>query len=476
MIPSISLARLIIQKKLKAPIVIGGFDSENEAAAVMEMSNDFEFAIWGEGEIPLQMLCEKLKTKSDNYDDIARLVYRKNNKLVFNRKKHENTRIDLNHSVMDYSDYFRTLKKYKIDKKLTCIPVENGRGCRWNKCRFCFLNTSYEYWEKNNVKIVNEIQDAVNKYGVNTFGFTGNDLIGKDIGKFENLLDTLIQIQLKSENAFHFMGEVIPVGITQKVMEKMGQLEFSIQVGYEAVSDGILKKMNKMSRFADLILIVKLAQKYGVKIIGANIIYGIPNESKIDVVESTCNLPFLRFMLRKQDFVHRKIPLAIKKGTVFFNMVENKDFWNSNYIYSLLPNQFSKNIKDRFELFQFESDSFKNFYEWKIFDTVEQEYLDNIYNYRITIVNNILHYREYKNNKQTKSIYFEPEYREILRETNNKVISFNKLYKCLLVKFPRLKEEFLKFALLELKQEYLLYFNHSMSQIISVIDIEVPFS
>ena len=67
-VPAAIISRIFKERNANIPIVIGGFDSKDEASAVMEMNKDFDFAIWGEGEYSLQMLCDNLKNNINNYE------------------------------------------------------------------------------------------------------------------------------------------------------------------------------------------------------------------------------------------------------------------------------------------------------------------------------------------------------------------------------------------------------------------------
>ena len=407
---------------------------------------------------------------------IPRLIYRKDNNVTFSDST-ESSYLDLNTTIPDYCDYFDAAEKYRIKKESICIPSENGRGCRWNKCKFCFLNTAYKYREKNIEHLVTEIKNFAGKFNVYSFNFTGSDLVGHNSKNFESLLDALIKLNNESENEFTFGAEIIPKNISAKTIQKMALANFIVQIGYEAVSDSLLKKMNKLTRFADLIFFIKFAHKYGVFIKTANIITKIPNETKADIMEAAYNLPFLRFFLGEQGFEHNHSSLKIKKGTEFFKSIEDekKYLWSHNPLYSLLPEKLTAKIKDRFSLFYFFSERSPNSTEWEIFKNIDQCYTKDRFYYKITFCENLLYYREYCNNEFVKSICFdEPEYIDILKETNNQIISLDMLHRQLSHKYPNITKKYLVDCLKTLKEEYLIYFNSKMTQIISIIDLESP--
>ena len=471
-IPAFMVSGILKKREPSIPIVIGGFDSKDEALAVMEMNDDFDFATWGEGEFSLQMLSDNLKNGIEDYDSIPNLFYRKNDKLVSTNVSQSN-HFNLNTVSPDYTDYFVAVEEGNIDKNKIWVTIENGRGCRWNKCKFCFLNTAYKHREKDHNILLSEIQQIAHKYNVYSFSFIGSDLIGFNNKKFELLLDSLITLNSESESEFYFSGEVIPKNISIKTMQKMALPNFVVQIGYESISDRLLKKMNKLSQFADLIFFLKFAQKYGVLVKGANIITNIPGEDEDDVMEAVYNLPFLRFFLGKQEFQHEYRQVRIKKGTEFYKDIQNNSehLWHHNPVYSLLPEKMTNKISNRFSFFAFSTDYLKNNAAWEILKKFDRYYTENRFYYKLSFVDKKLHYKEYNGSKLMKSICFDkPEYIDVLRETTDKVISFDTLYNKLQHKYPNITKKHLKTCLSDLREEFLLYYNSKMTQIISILD------
>ena len=104
-----------------------------------------------------------LKIKPIVLEKIPGLIYRKGPKIISSKIKRANgDYADLNISGPDFEDYFKYVKNTALKKD--ALLVGNARGCRWNKCLFCFLNIWQNYRAKNNSKIVSEIAEISEKY------------------------------------------------------------------------------------------------------------------------------------------------------------------------------------------------------------------------------------------------------------------------------------------------------------------------
>lgn len=475
-IPSLVLADIIKAENPKQPIVIGGFDSEDEAVSFMGTSNNFDFAIWGEGEIPLLSLCNGLKNNTHEFNKIPRLVYRKEESELISTKNESGScgYTELDNLSPDFKDYFKYAKKYGIKQEDIVFPIEDARGCRWNKCKFCFLNINYNFRAKSNEKIVSEIVETSKKYGIYSFLFVSTDIAGLQIKGFEDLLDRMLQA-LSHDNEYIFSCELIPKNIPMSIIKKMAMLNFAVQIGYESTSDSLLAKMNKITRFADLIFFIKFAQKYGLRVHGANIITNILGETADDVMEAAGNLPFLRFFLGEKGFFHERAHLNIKKGSVFYNSLsdDEKLSWSKDVFFDIIPEQMKNNIKNRFSLFRFSSDCIRNNDLWEDFFSLSAYYEKNRYYYNTVEGEKYISYKEYCNEELVKSITFDdPLYIDILKETNEKIESVTSLSAILSRKYKKLKKKELLTCLKLLKEEKLLYYNDNIEKsIISIVKL-----
>ena len=477
-IPSLYFSDFIKRKlQSEAPIIIGGLDTQDEARSMMEICDKFDYAIWGEGEYPLLSLLNLIKNfkcKEESLKDIPRTFFRSNSSIIAGCNNCSDL-FDFD-KIPDHSDYFKVVKEYDIALDSICIPIENGRGCRWNKCRFCVVNVCYnKVREKSNEEIIKEIIYFI-EHGFSVFSFTGTDFLDWNSPKNNTLVNSLLSLQNDVDKKLTFACEIIPYRLSQRMCKVLSAMGCIIQVGYEATGDRLLKKLNKKTRFADLIRFLKLANRYGMLIRGINILTGLPDEEKEDIIEAANNIPFLRFFIGERGIKHFFNRLHIKEGSTYYDILNGKEknVWTDNYIYDLLPMKLLKKIKNRFHLFSFYNNYLQNEQEWNLYKNINNYYTQNGFYYNFIYIDKILHYQEYCNGELIKSIDFAQQiYIDILNEANEYVISFTVLLKKLKIKHSKLTENLLSSYLLELKNEYLLYYNGNKTQIISIVDVKV---
>lgn len=75
----------------------------------------------------------------------------------------------------------------------TILLIEGSRGCHWNRCKFCYLNTDCRYRVKSPDKIYKEIKYMMNRHAIYSFEFLDNNFLGLDLAN--ELLDGLIEIK-----------------------------------------------------------------------------------------------------------------------------------------------------------------------------------------------------------------------------------------------------------------------------------------
>lgn len=456
-------------------IVIGGFGDKAAACEALNTNKFVDFSIWGEGEYPLLELSDLLAEGNSDFSSIPGLVYRNKNNIRYG-EKHSKLLDVQNYIYPDFDDFIQLIKKGEVDKDMVSLTIESERGCHWNRCKFCSGNIGYKYRKRSPESIAGEIDMLVTNYGITRFRFVGNDLVGRDIQQFETLLDRIITLSNRHEEKFDIFAEIIHSDFNSKIIKKMSIAGLNnVQIGYEAISDELLKKMDKKTDFADHILFLKFASKYGITIGGPNIIRGIIGETEDDVIESINNLIFLRFFINKnpKKFSHNISRLKIESGSKFSNMLkkDERKKWNINLFKYLLPVPFIEEDR-RFALFDFTS-QLENHVVWEWFDNFNKFYEETFFDYTIMDNDSIYYYIEFMDGKQTENIAFdEPEYIEILKIADEQVVSFNIILKKIRDKFPNMNRERLIDIISDLKSSYLLYSNKDFSRIISIINID----
>ncbi len=469
------LAKWAKEIKPDIKVVIGGFENIINAKAVFEKFKIYDIAVFGEGEESLYKIYNYFIKKDIDIINIPQIIYKKGNELIVNTNNADN---DFNYSFPDNIDFFKQINNRFTEKELL-ISIETSRGCRWNKCNFCALNWGLSYKEKEEDNIVKEIRYNYEKHGIKSYFFTDNDVVGKRKKRFENLLNKLIKLGEDLNTEFELHADVLHLTFDKILIKKMSLAGFkSVQIGYEGITDEMLKKLNKSTTFADNLLFLKFSNEFDINCSATGLIIGIPEETKNDVLESLENLHFLRFFLNEKEmskpkFTHRFAELVLFYNTTYWKMLneKNRRKFNLNPTYNLMPDDMFDE-KERYSLFGL-TKSPDNINYWEQFMSVSNFYEKNNFRYYLLTNNNKIHYLEYQNDLQIDSVIFDDIlYWDTLSFSNDKVISFNKLFELLSEKYIDLTKDKLQNILEELKNKYLLYASNDYKKIVSIINTD----
>ncbi|MDY4250770.1 radical SAM protein [Bacteroides pyogenes] len=458
------------------PIVAGGISNKIEAVAMLHNFKEYDYAIWGEGEIPLHQLCRFLNNEI-SIEEIPNVAYRNDDGETLISKCNNRLFSNLNNTKPDFSDYFNCCKRYNIHDIKTMVPLESSRGCHWNKCKFCFLTEGYRNRAKENQSIIAEILDTIEKYGIYEFVFLDNDVIFNDFDKFEDLLDRLIQIKDKYEDFGIWNGEVVTKGLNADIIKRMTLAGFkSIQIGYEAVSDSLLRKICKKNTFSSNLMFVKWAKEYDLNLQGLNVITGLIGEEDSDIISSTRNLHYLRFFLKKEITKHDIIPLQIMKSSRYFKVLKERgdlNLWNDNLLYDLFPQNYIHD-DNKYELMFFSSMISNPL--WDNFRRVNDYYETTNFNYKLyyggkeTIL-----YVELIDKKIVSKLEFDIKnefHWKILKFCNKRVRSLDEIIQFLNISGNKEKQVLATNALADLNAEYILYSNAEYTENIAIINTD----
>jgi radical SAM superfamily enzyme YgiQ (UPF0313 family) len=454
-----------VMKRLKEfnpalTVVIGGIRDKSQALEFMRIY-EADYAVWGEGEIPLALLASALE-KGTSLEEVPQLVYRTGKTLAATTDSCARVPLD-SFPFADHADYFATYEQYpyQLESPIT-IPIWGSRGCFWHKCNFCDLNENYTYGARSPENIVAEIEYQSKKYDVENFIFVDNELAGTK-KRFKTLLNLLLESSSKRKIKYYIFAEIIPIFMNPEIAHLMQLVTFhQVQIGFEAMTDALLEKMCKIHRFAYNIQAVKLGNVYNLKIDGLNIIRGIPTETKEDIVESCENLRFLRFYLN-QITLNPSL-LMLYKGAPFYKGIPPDELlnWKDNpFYYELSPLNVIPDAK-RFEFFGFYNRGLDPL--WRTFENLLALYTEQPWSYT---------WVEYPDSSRIEE-KGPTEYEYGLTRDETDLLIF-----CDTVKsFREVKENFshsektLCTMMESLKSAGLLYYDDKMHTIISVLEAE----
>jgi len=446
--------------------VVGGINSIGQGLEFMRVFKKADFAIWGEGEIPFLMLLRNIENPS-SFKKIPNLIYRKKDEILPTFEITTEELPDINqYPFADHTDYFNTLNEHQfniINTSESSIPIWGTRSCWWNKCKFCVLYKGGYFRERSPENIVAEIEYQSKKHDTDNFLFVDADAGRKDRKSFDKLLKVLIQSSEQRTKPYKIFSMMSPLRLDRKSFETMSKIIFeSIQIGFEAMTDSLLRKMMKKQSLAYNIQTLKLAEEQKFPLTNLNIIRGIPSETQEDVIESINNLKFLRFYLNEYNL--QLSELVLFKGSPFYSELSNreiKEAWNKSYEWLEVKDLDLFSSADKYEFFGFVRKNLVNSSLWNIFGICLKLYQSDGFRYN---------WFEYSDGS---SLIKEGEKGYIINPTETEILIFCdtvKTFTEIRNHFPKLKKNELQEILLILRSEGLLYFrNDFKSFFISVI-------
>jgi radical SAM superfamily enzyme YgiQ (UPF0313 family) len=473
-IPGIILAKKVKEIAPHVKVVVGGFGNANVAQEAMNLCSEFDIATWGEGEYPLLHLYNALLQEDVLLSEVPRLLYRNESELKQSDSKKSDYLDMENFNSPDYNDFYNTIPEDQ-DKDDINIPLSSIRSCHWGKCKFCDFNHGYKLRMRSPESIINEIVEISSKFEVYTYSFVDSDTFG-NIDHFNKLLDLLIDLKLKTQWDLSFWSEIIPNPHFDKdIVDKMAIAGFkNIFIGYDGLSDSMLKGMNKRNSFADNLNLVKLSIAQGINPY-VNVIRFLPHESEEEIQECIQNLHFTRFFYHDSvvEFKHNFVDLVMSSMSKYYRELDTqeKDEYCVDIITHLCPSLQSEG-NERFHLFRYKHQNPWSQELWNNLTNTEKHYQEHCYRYKIQMHQGILYYTEYCDGEEIENITFEePEYGLIIKHTQNQSLNFETLYNKVKSDLELINENKLLQSMSHLLEAGIIYYDIKLDQIISLVHI-----
>jgi ribosomal peptide maturation radical SAM protein 1 len=288
---SLYFIRKIKERFSKLFIAVGGSACAGALGKdLLRIFSEIDFVVNEEGEIPLYELVYLLKNGSEIKNrPIPGVLSRngKNETVPFSH--HQINNLDAL-PVPDYDDYFALLKRFTVNKTFfPTLPMEISRGCWWNRkggCAFCNLNLQWRgYRSKSPSRVATEVDRLTARYQTLSVTFMDNLLPGNKSGDIFQRLQGL-------EKDLNLFGEIrasTPLPVLES-MRKAGMRK--VQIGIEALSSRLLKKMNKGTTAIENIEVMRHCEELGI-VNTSNLILYFPGSDEQDVNETLRNLDFV---------------------------------------------------------------------------------------------------------------------------------------------------------------------------------------
>ena len=295
---SLYLIREVKKRFSNLSIVVGGSIFTGDATQnLFKTFPEINIVVNGEGELPLSRLVFHLRKsrRIDKMLPIKGIVTPES--AGYNRSPIFNQMADLSDlSPPDYDDYFDLLQSFSPGKTFfPTLPMEMSRGCWWRRpfengkstgCAFCNLNLQWEgYRAKKPTQTVSEIDHLTTKYKTLSVAFMDNLLplktskeIFTGIGKLKKDLHLFGEIRATTPR--HILADMQIAGMKE------------VQIGIEALSTRLLRKLNKGTTAIQNLEIMKHCETLGISN-SSNLILYFPSSDQEDVDETLRNLEFV---------------------------------------------------------------------------------------------------------------------------------------------------------------------------------------
>jgi len=289
------LIRRIKEKRPGLIIVVGGSMFAGESwRGLLQAFPQIDLAVSGEGERPLSRLVSYLRDSADlaTLPPVPGVVARNHPPLGEAVTSWQAPDLSALPSP-DFDDYFKLLDGFGPGKNFfPALTVEASRGC-WRRrsiepgetggCAFCNLNRQWRgYRAKSPGQIAAEIDGLTGRHKVLAVNFMDNLLPVKSLPETAERLDRLG----KDLALFGEIRATTPFSVLA-AMKAAGFRE--VQIGIEALSTSLLKKINKGTTAMDNLEIMKNCEELGL-VNASNLIVRFPGSDEAEVEETLRNI------------------------------------------------------------------------------------------------------------------------------------------------------------------------------------------
>ena len=289
------LAREIQRRCPELKIVLGGSSVAGASGrAIVSAFKWIDAAVQGEGEKPLAALVERLRSGGEPVGADSPAILGTGASKTDDPGRFDQLASLAALPAPDYDDYFAQLGSLAPEKRFfPVLPVEISRGCWWQKklknggrgCAFCNLNTQWQgYRAKQTSQIISEIDRLRARYQLVDFAFMDNAL---PVKTSRDIFNTLAA----GGSDFSFFGE-IRASTDFDTLRAMRRAGFErVQIGIEALSSRMLKKLNKGTTAIENIEVMKHCEELGIEN-RSNLIVEFPGSDERDTAETLRALEF----------------------------------------------------------------------------------------------------------------------------------------------------------------------------------------
>jgi ribosomal peptide maturation radical SAM protein 1 len=281
------------------PMILGGASLAGDCAQdLLDAYPEIDGAVIGEGEYPLAAIAGHLK-QGGLFADLPLLPGIVTRHAPPGEVPSGPSQVaDLDQlPVPDYSDYCEHIQALAPERRFfPVLSAEMSRGCWWQKmrrgatgsgCAFCNLNLQWQgYRAKSPSKVVEEVDHLTAKYRSLSIAFMDNVLPRRNTRLiFERMArlkkDLALFAEIRSGVGYETLNAMRAAGVRE------------LQIGIEALSSRLLRKLNKGTRCIDNLEMIKNCEEVGIVNL-SNLITHFPGSDSDDVAETLRAIEFAR--------------------------------------------------------------------------------------------------------------------------------------------------------------------------------------
>ena len=279
---NILLAQRIKQRAPSAVVVVGGstVSPAGIADSMLATYPCIDAIVRGEGELPLHALASHVEKKM-SIDGIRGVVTRSQPAAVTQMWQVE----DMDRlPIPNFDGYFNHPFVQAFDSH---VPIEGSRGCWWDRtaknetstCHFCNLNVQWDGdRQKSAQRVASEHETQARRYQRARFTFLDNIVRVKG---FPELMDELGKVDVDTWMFHEARANMRPYDILR--FAEVGLR--SVQFGVEALSNGVLDKINQGTSVIMSLEVMKTCAELHIDLL-ANLIVHFPSTTEDDVTET----------------------------------------------------------------------------------------------------------------------------------------------------------------------------------------------
>jgi ribosomal peptide maturation radical SAM protein 1 len=251
--------------------IMGGANCENVMAeGIASLSSSVDYIFSGEGEIAFYEFLRDIK----------------NNRLPENKIINCEKKVDLDEiGHLDYSDYYNQIEFFfpkKSKQLIKQLSYETSRGCIWNEkgngCNFCALSTTDKQRNKSPEIVLDELKRL-------TKNMPGKIIHMTDIDLPSEYFKTLLPRMKKEIPGINFIYQIRPTVTYDQVKILKSSGAWYLGVGIEAMSNSLLKRMNKGTRAHHNIRFLRYCRIFNIYA-GWFLLYAFPYDTKEEYEET----------------------------------------------------------------------------------------------------------------------------------------------------------------------------------------------